>query len=79
MLAYHYCVFADHVLGTNGLADTTGRGEISGNDFLVAVGSNAVLDYWDAVPGTFMHELGHNLALRHGGADNLNRSPTTTA
>lgn len=25
--------------------------------------------------GTFMHELGHNLGLRHGGSDNVNRKP----
>ena len=25
--------------------------------------------------GTFMHELGHNLGLRHGGGDNTNCKP----
>jgi len=49
----------------------SGVAEISGNDFIVSFG-NRVSDV--ALPentlvegGTFMHELGHNLGLHHGG------------
>jgi hypothetical protein len=50
---------------------STGIAEIDGNDFMVSLG-NAVQDK-NVTPsqynlgGTFMHELGHNLGLRHGG------------
>lgn len=49
----------------------SGLAEISGNDFIVSLG-NRVTDL--GIPdnalvegGTFMHELGHNLGLHHGG------------
>ena len=54
------------VYGQSGIA------EISGNDFIVSLGS--LRDDGDTfdpiiVGGTFMHELGHNLGLRHGGGN----------
>lgn len=47
----------------------SGRAEIWGNDF-----------WWNYTTATtqatgFMHELGHNLNLRHGGGDNINCKP----
>ena len=42
-----------------------GRGEIGGNDFIEYNGDG----------GTFMHELGHNLNLHHGGDDDNNCKP----
>jgi hypothetical protein len=44
-----------------------GQGEIGGNDFVV----------WNTVfqGSTLMHELGHTLGLRHGGADSDNCKP----
>jgi len=56
----------------------TGSGEINGDDFMVSLGA-----YTDAgVPisyetwaGVLMHELGHNLGLKHGGADCDNYKP----
>jgi len=68
---FHYAVFA-HILGgpspgTSGLS----RG-IGASDFLVTLGD------WDASTGTvnqqagtFMHELGHNVGLRHSGRKDL--------
>ena len=44
----------------------TGISEIGGNDFIVA--------YDDSV-GTFLHELGHNLGLNHGGDSSVNCKP----
>ena len=55
-----------------------GQGELGGNDFLVLNhDQGGTFDdgtYW---PGgeTFMHELGHNLDLRHGGFENQNHKP----
>ena len=60
---------------------TSGRAEIFGNDILVTLGPLWVSggnSPMTGLPingtvnehaGTFMHELGHNLNLRHGGAD----------
>jgi len=73
--AVRYCVFAHRLatLSDSGLA----RGEPS-SDFIVALGAFAeetgsIDPWWQA--GTFMHELGHVLGLRHGGADVTNRKP----
>src|SRR2546430_13794224 len=54
----------------------SGCAEIPGNDFVIALGSfgvgNGTTDTW---AGTFMHELGHNLGLFHGGGDRTNCKP----
>jgi hypothetical protein len=70
-LTHHFCVFAN-----DGPDGSSGIGEVFGNDFIVYLGplltrlsGQAVLN--DAVAGTFMHELGHNLGLRHGGGDGV--------
>jgi len=62
---FHYCIF-----GRAMPAGNSGRGEIWGNDFQVTFVnfSNWGNDI-DEI-GTFIHELGHNLGLRHGGIDN---------
>lgn len=51
-----------------------GTGEIGGNDlFLTPDGiTNLSTENYAAL---FMHELGHNLGLRHGGHDNVNGKP----
>jgi len=59
-------------LGSPDVFGQTGYAEISGNDFMVSlatlVGEVTCLDDKRfIVGGTFMHELGHNLGLRHGG------------
>ena len=48
-----------------------GRGEIWGNDFWVDGAQNTQVTQ----TVTFMHEFGHTLGLRHGGADNVNCKP----
>jgi streptogramin lyase len=68
-LAFHYALFAHSVYGNSGLS---GCAELPGNDFVVTLGgwlqqeSNGNLDQQAA---TFMHELGHNLGLWHGGRE----------
>lgn len=79
-LVLHYGLFVHSLAG----GSWSGIGELPGNDFIVSLGSNV----WGVDPvtghrvgsleqqrGTFMHELGHNLNLRHGGGDNINRKP----
>ena len=68
-LAFHYAFFAHAVYGNSGLS---GCAELPGNDFVVTLGgwlgqeSNGSFDHQAA---TFMHELGHNLGLWHGGKE----------
>jgi uncharacterized repeat protein (TIGR01451 family) len=48
------------------------------NDFVATLGAgNTTFDreWADLQAGTFMHELGHNLRLRHGGADDIQCKP----
>jgi Tol biopolymer transport system component len=74
--AFHYVISAQDFNAdqNSGIA----RG-IPGSDFLVTLGSicNPVTPPCTqaAQAGTFMHELGHNLGLRHGGGDSLNDKP----
>jgi hypothetical protein len=79
---FHYLLFANSQLST-GLAGSSGLAEINGNDVLITLGGwgltttpaanlNRLINYQ---AGTVMHELGHNLGLRHGGNENLNYKP----
>ena len=53
------------------VAGESGIAEISGNDFIVSLGNRvqdlAIAGNTLSDGGTFMHELGHNLGLHHGG------------
>ena len=53
------------------VAGQSGIAEISGNDFIVSLGTHTTdLGFSDSTlidGGTFMHELGHNLGMHHGG------------
>ena len=77
-LAFHYAVFGHSYTE---VPTSSGIAELPGNDFIVTLGGKAAA--WIAAAGgmrpaeagTFMHELGHNLDLRHGGFDNSNCKP----
>ena len=76
-LVFHYALYVHSLLG---LGTTSGCGELPGNDFVVSLGGWAVMGGHDTgdvnqQSGTLMHELGHNLNLRHGGGDNINFKP----
>ncbi len=58
-------IFRYGISGDGASFATGGRGEIGGNDFIE----------YNHDPGTIMHELGHNLNLRHGGVDDSNCKP----
>ena len=68
---FHYVVYAGAHPGNSNILGIA-RG-IPSSDFIVftnAVGQDRVVE---AV--NFVHELGHNLDLRHGGSDNTNHKP----
>ena len=79
---FHYALFAVSQ-NVDGSCGSSGVGELLGNDFLVTLGGcglslsdsdrrNATINFQAA---TVMHELGHNLGLRHGGDEDTNYKP----
>ena len=73
---FHYGVALHSQCGATG---SSGMGELKGNDFLLSLGVAGWGDSdGDGHPdgntyqqaATFMHELGHNLNLKHGGSTN---------
>lgn len=66
-LAFRYCIFGNSYGGTgsSGVAR-----DIVAQDFCVTLGPSNQVSV-DALAGTFMHELGHTLGLRHHGNENL--------
>jgi hypothetical protein len=79
---FHYLLFG-YSQSANGAGGSSGYAEIFGNDFLISMGNWGL----QTTPGenlnrlinqqasTIMHELGHNLGLRHGGDEDLNDKP----
>lgn len=66
--AFHYAIFA-HSMGNQ--LNWSGVAKLPGNDFLVTLGGADWTQSTLEQAGTFMHELGHNLDLRHGGIQDL--------
>jgi hypothetical protein len=81
--AFRYALFVHNQSGGGNTA--SGCAEVGGNDFMVSLGGWGVVIQADGTThnagttdqqaGTFMHELGHTLGLRHGGGDNTNCKP----
>ncbi len=74
---FHYCILAHNAAEEYG--SISGVAEVGGNDFMVTLGSwpdetGAPVGTIADQVGTFMHELGHNLALNHGGPPSLSAS-----
>ncbi|WP_427887450.1 zinc-dependent metalloprotease family protein [Kribbella sp. GL6] len=70
---FHYMLWGDSYDG----GCSSGQAfNIPNDTFIVTVGQKCS---WNATDdtnvGTFVHELGHNLGLQHGGADGLNYKP----
>jgi hypothetical protein len=70
---FHYMLWGDSYDG----GCSSGQAfNIPNDTFIVTVGPKC---NWNATDdtnvGTFIHELGHNIGLKHGGADNLNYKP----
>ncbi len=72
---FHYMIWADKWQAIPGVGRISGLSmAIPDSDFVVTLGE------WgggndDAKSGTFLHELGHNLGLRHGGSDDVCYKP----
>jgi hypothetical protein len=68
--AYHYALFSHATARLLVSAGATGIAELYGNDLMVSLGGRANQEGTvEEQAGTLMHELGHNLNLRHGGGD----------
>jgi len=69
---WHYAIFANDMCG-----GFSGAAQLPGDNFVVSVPPAS--DLGDLAPfvdgGAFMHELGHNLGLRHGGDTDVNYKP----
>jgi hypothetical protein len=77
---WHYALFGNRIDDCQ-YDNETGEAELPGDNFVIAQG---LLNYWyrygpdwgnREVGGAVMHELGHNLGLRHGGGDDNNWKP----
>ena len=77
-LAYRYAVYGHQLIciGDPTCTGVSGIGDLPGDDFMVTFGGfpPAAINR-TAEAGTFMHELGHTLNLRHGGGDNIHNKP----
>jgi hypothetical protein len=73
---YRYGLMVEGLTMTdaNGSDDyMTGIGECPGNDFIIATKAfRFPPGSWQEQAGALMHELGHNLGLKHGGNDDTN-------
>jgi len=67
---WHYCIMA-HQYDIGDGPYSSGVAELLGDDFIVSMGVflNKIGSPYDRA-STFAHELGHNLGLRHAGAQN---------
>jgi Bacterial TSP3 repeat/Peptidase M66 len=78
---FHYMIWADgYTIRSGGQTITTSSGVSLGiphSDFIVTLGKwgNSTGGTDDEKVGTFIHELGHNLGLKHGGSDHENYKP----
>lgn len=69
---YHYMMWAHGYDGNSSSGLSFG---IPARDFLVTLGIWGISNTEEAKIGTFIHELGHNLGLRHGGDSDLRYNP----
>jgi hypothetical protein len=83
---HHYCLFVGEMnvggeLSISGISRNGANFKQGASDFMVALGHPAWFN-WPTAPlfkwtqaGTFVHELGHNLGLMHGGGDHISYKP----
>ncbi len=67
---FHYMLFTHRY---NNNSDSSGQAELPGDDSIVSL--YCFYNNSNFVANTIMHELGHNLNLRHGGNHNCNYKP----
>ncbi len=71
---FRYALMCDAYSVGGNAQNSSGLGELPGDDCIVSFGQWATGDS-NRIGNTVMHELGHNLALRHGGFENRNFKP----
>ncbi|MCF8194634.1 MAG: Ig-like domain-containing protein [Polynucleobacter sp.] len=81
---FHYLLMGNSQLNS-GASDSSGRAELPGNDLIVTMGGTGwglsttvgtkLNTLINIQASTIMHELGHNLGLRHGGSNDVNFKP----
>jgi len=71
---FHYGLMCDAYSVNGNYQNSSGLGELPGDDFIVSFGQWAIGNS-NRIGNTVLHELGHNLALRHGGFENRNFKP----
>ena len=70
---FHYAMFMHDQAEDH---QSSGYADKPGNDMIISLGEFAGhVGSVDQQAGTFMHELGHNLGLSHGGGDDINCKP----
>lgn len=83
---HHYCLFVGQIntggnITRSGISRNGTNFRQGASDFMVALGdpawwnSPSVADFKWTQAGTFVHELGHNLGLMHGGTDQMTYKP----
>ncbi len=74
---YHYAIWGDAMVGGfSGVSDVDFGGSEVGDDFLVSFDNFGVtFQTLRSQVETFVHELGHNLSLRHGGVTHRTFNP----
>ena len=80
---FHYMIFAYNLAEPCGTISGISRNNVTSDatfikgatDFIVSLGGWGINDTSTAREGTFTHELGHNLGLRHGGNDHVGYKP----
>lgn len=79
---FHYMIFAHNLAPEFGTVSGMSRNGYKDSqfikgatDFIVSMGDWTGGATQDQREGTFIHELGHNLGLRHGGSDHNNWKP----
>ncbi|GKS67807.1 hypothetical protein YTPLAS73_13540 [Nitrosarchaeum sp.] len=71
---FRYALYGHQQSGVN--QDSSGYAEQPGNDMLITLGSfTKKVGSVGQQSATLMHELGHTLGLKHGGADTINGKP----
>ncbi len=68
---FHYAIMAHQYFSTNNFS--SGQAEIGGDDIIISIYNYNCSD--DLSSYAAVHEIGHNLGLRHGGHDDINNKP----
>jgi hypothetical protein len=73
---YYYAIWCHNISGAGIPPGSSGIADLGGRIHLVSLGSGpGQVGTENQQVGTFVHELGHNLGQRHGGADDDNYKP----